>query len=466
MSFEKTIELPDGCTLTSQSSRKKILFVAAIVIFIGLAFSWVFHVKPPFSSPDEGAHLSRADALRNGYVYLVSPNGKVFSGGEIDKSLNSARARYDNVISGKEKLTGDIKNDIRRQQWSGENIFYSMANTAFYFPAIYIPQAIGFTIGHGLELNVYDTYKLVSAISVLTIIAILMLAWKLYPIPVPALAVMILPMSIFQIFSPTIDGLTFALSVLMMSLFINILRDTTNQKQYLKIISLCVIIFILSSSRANLIPLTLFPLWLFFKTKNKAGLLGFVITLLLVMLWTYFSIKTVQDNGIHHPGIEQIDVLKHYVTHPFEVLTIIFNTVTDPQMLGFYASSFIGTLGWLNAPITDFAYWGFGISFAALILFNISFKQISPRRNESLILIFFVLSIVVLTFCALLVQWSTFPALKVDGVQGRYFTIPFIILGYAIMENRKLVRISYAALIILTFASVYSVHLALTTKFL
>lgn len=448
------------------SANINFFVIAVIVIFLGLAFSWILHVKPPFTSPDEGAHLSRADALRNGYIYLISPDGKKNSGGDVDKSMNMFRSNYDKVIGGHEPAIADsVKNEMRKQYWSGENMFHSMENTAFYFPAIYIPQAIGLEIGHILDLNVYTTYKLVSAINLVSITIILLIAWRLLPIPAPALIVLILPMTVFQFFSPTIDGMTFALTILMMSLFIKIVRSEKNEHVNKKIILLCIIIFILSSSRANLLPLTLLPLWLSFKIKNKTCIVGFLVTFISVLSWTFFSIKTVHDNGIHHPGIEQIDVLKHYITHPFEPLVIIFNTITDVKILGFYGSSFIGTLAWLDAPLTDTAYWLFGVSFAAIFLSNISLKELANRKTESSLLALLSLSVIILTFCALLVQWSSFPTLKVDGVQGRYFIIPSIILAYAIMENPKLVKISRATIIILAIVSVYYVHFALKSRY-
>lgn len=440
--------------------------IIAFFIFVAFSFSWILHVKPPFTSPDEGAHLSRADALRNGFVYLVSPDGKIRSGGEVDKSMNMFRSSYDKVIKGHDpKIADSLKNKWRMQNWSGENMFYSMPNTAFYFPAIYIPQALALQIGHALNLNIYSTYKLVSSITLLVIIITLLASWRITPIPAPALIVLTLPMTIFQFFSPTIDGLSFAFTILMMSLFVNIMHNTEEGVVKKNIFWLCAVIFILSSSRANLLPLTLLPLWIFFRTKNKASLIGFAITFIAVMSWTYFSIKTVQDNGMHHPGIEQIDVIKHYITHPIETFMIIFNTITDYQIISYYVTSFLGTLAWLDAPLTQTAYWFFGLTLLLMFLSNISFKEISKRKGEAALLVLFSLSIIALTFCALLVQWSSFPTLKVDGVQGRYFIIPMIILAYAIMDNPKLVKFTRAMTIIIAIASVYSVHLALESRY-
>lgn len=454
-------------TQISHNNKSKNKFICLFfLIFVALSFSWVLHVKPPFTSPDEGAHLSRADALRNGYIHLVSPDSKVNSGGNIDKSLDIFRSNYDKVIRAHDpSLPNELKNKMRSLNWSGENKFYSMANTAFYFPLVYSPQALGFSLGHLFNLNIFTTYKLVSALNLIAITLLLLFAWRFHPIPGPALVILLLPMSVFQFFSPTIDGLTFALAAFLMSLFCNLLKNEKYTHSYAKIILLCFTIFILSSSRANLLPLILFPLWLFINSKQRLYLYGFIVTSFLVLFWTYFSIKTVHDNGIHHPGIEQIDVLKHYIKHPLEVISIIWNTISDYGTVKSYVLSFIGVLGWLDAPLTDFAYWYFGLFIYAIFVVNIFSKNILQRKSESIPLVLFSLAVITLTFCALLVQWSTFPATRVDGVQGRYFIIPMIILGYAIMDKPELRKLSLILSAIMAVASVYSVHLALETRY-
>ena len=457
---------PDNSPTPPIRRNKNTIAIFILFIAFAISFSWVFHVKPPFMSPDEGAHLSRADALRNGDIILFSPDGKLNSGGFVDKSLNQFRSKYDKLIRSHDgSLPDQYKNEIKNQYWSGEKVFYSMANTTFYFPAVYIPQAIGLQLGHLFDMNLYNTYKLVSALTLLVIFAILVIAWKIFPIPVPALAVLLLPMSIFQYCSPTIDGITFALITLAMSLTMRSLQDQEKHNILKFTVALALVIFMLSSSRANLLPLIFIPLWIYFKTRQKSSLVSFAITALLVLSWTYYTVKTVHDNGIHHPGIEQIDVLKHYITHPFEVLSVIYNTLSDYSIISFYVQSFIGNLGWLDIPLSDFAYWGFGLLVYTLFIVNIKKDNISARKSEFSLLFLLSLSVITLTFCALLVQWSAFPAEKVDGVQGRYFITPLIILSYAFMDNPKLKNISFFALAVMGVTSVYSVHTALVMRY-
>jgi uncharacterized membrane protein len=130
-----------------------------------------------------------------------------------------------------------------------------------------------------------------------------------------------------------------------------------------------------------------------------------------------------------------------------------------------YVLSFIGVLGWLDAPLTDFAYWYFGLFIYTIFVINIFSKNMLQRKSETILLALFSLAVITLTFCALLVQWSTFPATRVDGVQGRYFIIPMIILGYAIMDKPELRKLSLILSAIMAVASVYSVHLALETRY-
>jgi len=442
------------------------IFVLLFIIFTLTSFTWISHIKPPMSSPDETAHLARADALRNGNIFLFSPDGKLNSGGNIDKSMNYFSSQYEKALNtGKPESLNETKKEMQNLHWSGKKYFHSMANTAFYFPIIYVPQAVGIQIGHILNLNVYSTYKLTTSLTLLTVCLILLISWKLHPIPTPAIAVLLLPMSIYQIFSPTIDGLTFSLTILTMSLSKNLLSNEIKNHSTKKAVALFFVIFVLSSSRANLLPLLLLPLFIFLETRKKIYFFGFSITSLLVISWTVYSIKSVYDNGIHHPGIEQIDVLKYYTFHPLEVFSILLNTLKDCHLFFFYIRSFIGVLGWLNIPISDFYIYFFGLILCAVFFLNISAFQSYKKIKVAIFITLLSFSIIILTFCALLVQWSTFPALKVDGVQGRYFIIPFIIIGYAIMDRYKIRKFCHITLIIMAFVSVYIVHATLQAHY-
>jgi len=462
MLLRKESDYKNWATFHKKTSTLTFLFF----IVVAIAFGWILHVKPPFMSPDENSHLSRADALRNGNILLFSPDGKLNSGGYVDESLTAFRASYEPFmrLHDAEKVN-QTKRDMQNLYWSGKNNFYSMANISFYFPAIYIPQAVGLEIGHLLNLNVFSTYKLVSSLTLMVSLIVLLMAWKIHPIPVPALAVLLLPMSIFQFMSPTIDGLTFALTTLTLSLLVNLLNSQYDKVFIKKLLMLAVCVFILSSSRANLLPLIFLPLWLYIKTRKKICFITFFITAALVLSWTYLAIKTVNDNGIHHPGIEQIDVLKHYILHPFEVLAIITNTLTDYPIVNFYYQSFIGILGWLDIPLSGFAYWGFGLFIYSIFIINLKKANFNARKAEVSLLLLFFISIITLTFCALLVQWSPFPTEKVDGVQGRYFIIPFIILGYALQDKPEYRKASHCALLIMAIISVYLVHSALKARY-
>lgn len=432
---------------------------AFFFLFGFVLFLWILSVKPPFSSPDEGFHLSRADGLLQGYFTLKPIAADGSSGAEVDSSLDKMAVLFNTTLS---KLRqGELQQSVKEMKslsWSGQYVERGMPNVSFYTPSVYIPQALGFALGKIFGTDVYISYQIANSLTFCVCLLLLITAYRIYPIPALTLAMLLLPMSLFQIFSPTIDGLSMSFTVLSMSCFMFLLtkRNTHYYTLLSVIMSLC--IFSAAGSRANLLLMSFMPLWLYYKNRNKTDLFLFFITIAATFSWTIFNLINVHDSGMgRHPGYTNFELVIYYLKHPFIFFSIFINTIMDVTTLDFYIKSMIGLLGWLDAPVSTYAFIIFSAVIVSSAIISFFSKNTIGRDNSIFIIILASLSLL-LIFPALLAQWNPFPTKNIIGVQGRYFIIPALILGYAFNTRTFFKTHLWIFIIIIGTASTYFVY--------
>ncbi|MEB5707356.1 DUF2142 domain-containing protein [Pantoea anthophila] len=443
---------------------KYLYLLVAVILMAGYLI--VVSVKPPFSSPDEPNHLARSDALWNGDFVLspVKPTGN--SGGMVGSVFHESVSSFSKMLHSHDpEQTKSYLETLKTIQWDGKKIPYAMANVAFYFPVVYLPQAISFKVGELLGLSFYDTYILLNAITFLSVLVILWMAMRIYPIPATAILLLILPTALFQIMSPTIDGLSMALAVLAMSIFMRLLSG--ENEGYSRLLWLMGFVIIsVSGSRANLLPMILIPAWLYFKNKRKENIACFVVVAAIALAWTAFNLVNVQDTfTARHPGHTNSELVSYYIKHPIETFRIIWGTISDPAYFNFYTSTMVGVIAWLDAPVLMGIVDIFN---AAICLYFLSHLYLSRgvTGNSNRLFILAISSIsAILIFCAILAQWSPFPTERVIGVQGRYFLIPLIMIAYAIPSKPEAYKYTILPLIFFFGLSVIGINFALSARF-
>ena len=187
------------------------------------------------------------------------------------------------------------------------------------------------------------------------------------------------------------------------------------------------------------------------------------------MAWTLFTIKTtVYPPGETHP--DHAMRLVYFLTHPIALFHIISATLTDPERLNFYYTSFIGNLGWLDTPLPSSLYFCVSVALILSIVLTTALGQTAEQRIAAAALLLISLSAVFLIFLALLVQWTDVHATRIDGVQGRYFIIPCLCLVSALTmtaPTKAPIRfaLSHAILIIMLCSSGYTTTKALLLRY-
>lgn len=422
-------------------------FESKLFIFIYfVSLVALFNIVPHFQSPDSGHHILRAYSLVHGDILS---DGKM----QVNKGLLEYIDSYSGVPFNYDvKVTTDkvnLSKNIRFGETTAEGYF---PNTALYFPASYIPQAIALFIGEEFHLKVHTTIVLARIFCIATILLLLLASFSLYKAPIPLYFVMLMPITLFQSVSATTDGIHFSLVIFIASIFLNIYEKGFNGfKLSLLFFSIIVII----THRINLLPLVFLPLALYFKYKRTVCIYTFVGSIALLLLWLLFAMLTIKIKNSEG----MLPIAMYYIAHPLDTIKVFINTFSNNTLRNFYLESFVGQLGWLDYKVSG----GLLHSTPIIIVLSVLATFSKPTFARSLLFYIGIVS-VFLTYFILLVQWNKFPCTTIiEGVQGRYF-IPIVILGIYAFSKQKLDKseivknINLILLLIMVFFFLWSLN--------
>jgi uncharacterized membrane protein len=405
----------------------------AFVLSLMLA-TYVFSVLiPPFQAPDEFEHLKRAYMFSQGQIVLHSVDGSA-SGGNVDSGLMQYMSHFEPLKgAANRKISQDEMKKAGEVRWSNSNVFETPSGSGSYFPALYAPAAAGLLTGKVLNLSVQHSYRLARIFTLLACAALLFLALRICQPPLAALAIMALPMLLFLSASPVLDGTATATFLVAMSSFARICRDREGTPDWV-FHTLVASIALVAACRANMLPMLALPLAASIIGRKRKQLVIAIIAATLVCAWTVITVKTtVYPATARHT--DNAGRLVFFATHPGAFLEIIYNTVSNPARTSFYGYSFVGILGWLDAPLAIGSYYTLALLLLLSVIISIGFRSSMPV-SARLLIVACVLGSILLTFLALLVQWTPDHATEVDGIQGRYFLMPAIALMFAIAGTR------------------------------
>lgn len=445
-------------------------FKIIILAFLAILFATVItRLIPPVQSPDENVHLMRADMISHGQLLLVPGSAnKGREGGLVDSNLivfiESMMGISGNGAS-KEK-TPALVNDLGRIKWAHKQTFANAAGTGYYLPIIYAPHALGLFISRKLDLSMRASYEITRTLVVATSLAIMGWAFCLYTPNILSTMLLTTPMALFQLNSPTIDGLCTAMAILAIGLWLQVSssdRYRNHGELSWQEISLYGLILVLCAARTNLLPTLLVPLALVASQPTRQRVAAVLFMYLLTAAWIAFGISTTHDSRVVRDHTT-VNILINYLSNPGEFFDLLNRTISDFEIRRFYRHSFFGILGWLDTPIPRQAV---RIFFAAIIITALVLIAITPWRREwpkrTIFLLIGVAS-TLLVFFALAISWNNYPSEKIWGVQGRYFLIPMLFIAASIGRVEAGGRISRPAeKVALTAFLIYSLYVLTST---
>jgi uncharacterized membrane protein len=423
---------------------------------------------PPVQAPDETEHLKRAYLLSHGLFLLDSPSGKS-SGGMVDTGLALYLEKFSELHKSPDiKLSHRYIDEASAISWSGQPSYMPAPGTGFYFPLIYAPQALGLWVGETVGLTVGESCRLARFIPMLLSVVLLSAAFKQYSPSIFILSIFFLPMTLFQVSTAGLDGVSLALEVLTISCFLKLMRPSGVVTSGL-VSALNISLFLLASSRVHLLPLLVLPYVVAYQSGKRSTWVMSILSSSGALLWILVAIKTTVDVRVD-VGAPLSTVVGFYLGHPVAFFKVVYATLQAPDRLLLYRKSFIGILGWLDAWLTDVDYDIIGLLF--LILFFCSLMIARERTQYPVTTLIVLLSFlsVGLIFFALLITWNTHPAVTIAGVQGRYFLSSALLLGYGISWGKRVtscwIRIPEIVIFILmALCSVQAMTVALLARY-
>jgi len=408
----------------------------AIVLFC-LCFA-VSALIPPFQSPDEDVHVKRAYLLGHGQIWLSTPD-KSPTGGLIDRGLLQLMAQFDGLpFHAEKKLSANELYEASQVHWQGTYTFHPTSAISHYFPLLYAPQALGLRIGELLNLSVLHSYQLAKLFALLTASALIYWALSIYPFSLAVLGLFVLPMSLFQMGSASLDGIAHAMSLFVIALYLRISQQSSTSQTTAGAVNnpawqgilLALCIALLTSSRMQLLPL-LFLLWSCSRqTEQKKYLYYAAAVGIFTFTWILLSITTVVDTKVT-TSLMPIQTISFYLAHPITGVQVLFSTLTNLALLKSYATSFIGVLGWLDASLPKAQYGLLGALLVFLVALSFSWRPQGLNKYHQRILVLCAICSIGIVFAAVLIHWTPHPATLILGVQGRYFFVPALLICVA-----------------------------------
>ena len=397
---------------------------------------------PPFQSPDEDVHVKRAYLLGHGQIWLSTP-ANTPTGGPIDQGLLQLMALFDGLpFHAEKKLSANELYEAGQVRWQGTYTHHPTSAISHYFPLLYAPQALGLRIGEFFNISVLHSYQLAKLFALLASCMLIYWALFIYPFSLAVLGLFVLPMSLFQMGSASLDGIAHAMSLLVIALYLKISQQSSmlqnNASKDVLIakstagqgILLAVGIALLTSSRMQLLPLLLLLWSCSWQTKQKKYLYYAAAIGFFTITWILLSITTVVDTKVT-TSLTPMQAIAFYLTHPLTGIQVLLNTLTNLAILKSYATGFIGVLGWLDASLPKIQYGLLGALLALLIILNLTWHPQDLTKHRQKVLVLCAVASMGIVFAALLIQWTPHPATVILGVQGRYFFVPALLMGVA-----------------------------------
>ena len=351
----------------------------------------------------------------------------------IDSGLSSYIDAYDNLrFHSDRKLSGDQISAANAIKWTGVKEFSQARVTSYYFPLIYAPQAIGLVLGEAFGFSVDKSFRLARLLALLVSSLLACSAFIIYP-PSPLVgALLIIPMSLFQFSSASLDGMSTAISIFAISLFMRIVDEREAVEPW-RLYGLAASVILVVSSRPYMVPLISLIFGTYLYIRNRKSLLAGGVTLSFVVLWWIVAIGgTTGTRLVLKTPISTF--ISYYVADPLSFLTILHTTFS--QYGRPYFESFLGILGWLDARFTTEIYTNFLYFLLTIGTFSVSFRCAKPELPARILLSLCALLSFILVFPAVLLA-NGHPASIIEGVQGRYFLIPALLLSYSLMCNSR-----------------------------
>lgn len=426
---------------------------------------------PPGETPDEVAHIIRADGLRHGALFgqlsptpvqdndrpiialgafdnfgLCQSKTGQFSGPQPGVFANFALVKAADLFTcswgSPKRLTDERLEQHRAIPWDDKLSFLKIPNTAAYMPLFYAPGALGLGLASLVGLTPYDAIRAGRILNALAYVLIGTTALRAATRePWLVLATLTLPMSLWLGASFNQDGLLIASAALVAA----ILMHPSGAGRFWAASALLGIIIAAKPPYfplAGLLLITAQPPS-FTSMRPKIG--GFFVALLPSILWMSLTTGIAQDFTLgapYHPGplwpgapsvtfatrdrVEQMHVLLHA---PQLMVTLPLQAIRDHGMETI--RQMIGALGLFDIAIPEWIVRIWFVALTTVIGAGLLLRPAMPRLTFTLACL---IACVFAVYLSQYITWTEVGAARIEGMQGRYL-LP--ILPFALAFSRR-----------------------------
>lgn len=424
--------------------KKQICYVYLVV---GIFFGIVYLLLLPVSVvPDEPSHMHTAYSMSNSILGIESSGEGVVM--RYDDSVIGLRATdikrsyYNDYFS--KFFNAFIDND-ELVQTANESV------RAIPYGYLYLPGAIGITIGRILGLGTMFTYLLGRLINLAIFIGVTFYSLKKIPFGKTLLFLWaLLPITLQQVASFSYDSTMFSLCILVISMSLRLAYEREeNIKRIERVVLFICIMLLFPVKSFAMIPLCALPLIIYFTKKDNKKTNGKYILVMYITAIVFATVAVLVVNNVGTNASESVEQGENYIEwakqegytlsyllkNPKQLFMVLWNTVYERG--DFYLKTFLGnSLGWFELNIPIF------VTFPYLILMILAALKRSEEElflKKVIKLYFCVLAILGAGFAAggMLLNWTPITYQHIEGVQGRYF-LPFALLAMLAIRSERI----------------------------
>ena len=380
--------------------------------------------RQPLGNPDEVSHVARAYQISKGVILTEEAVPGLHPKGMVD----NAWFRLGSEVNKRRFESLDTALPVFQEfGWSGTERLRRF-NSSVYFPAAFIPQAVGLKIAQALDLRLVQSLQLASMLNAVICFLIISIAIHVAAEGKHFIALIgALPMTLHQLASTSPDGLVIAGSLLMFALTITAVVQRRVSSS--TVFAVVVLGAFTGATKLPYLPVALVALaalW-WAEPRPRKGAVKYILACMALVLIPVLWAKISNAGAVKHsiriqtdPG----DQIAYLLSHPLEIPGLAFSTLY--AHLHSYLSQIVGVLGWLDAPLPHGVYVILGLGFAAVLVMD--GVSVQPLIRW-IALAGFTIS-VALIFLSLYLIWNPLGSPgPIEGVQGRYFLpiLPFLV---------------------------------------
>lgn|GEM_PF-2294108 len=435
------------------ASRHAHWLILVLMLVLG---TLILRALPPNGVPDEAAHLSKIAKIHGGTLLGDSGSAPV-----VDVA-----AMYGTLWGGVEQPEALNRAELERQL--EQPLACDRAQRALptsadqYAPHLYAAPSLVMAASCGIGTS-FDTFLSLARFLNLLIGACLVAIGIRYAVfgKWALFAVALLPMTINQIASISADSLILSLSFCFLGVVSGVAGGTLSlSRARLALPTLALMLAFAKPGTAWILIAVLFcyPAYRFARPRfAELAVTSMIIPWVIHIAWTIWS-----AGGAHYgPGVDPEANRALLMEQPVTVGRMAFNTFFGDGMQGLY-QSMIGRLGWLDIPLSGWAYTAAGCMLLASLWTNSNVTQISlATRVLSLGAALGSLALIALP---LFLTWTHVGAPVIQGLQGRYFlpTLAFLLVFNALRAGPLLRVILLACVLcipVLTLDALPNIHM-------